>query len=246
MNICCKLAYDGKDFFGFQAQNTGQTIEGSLLQTLHRIEGRKIKLYAAGRTDSGVHARGQVINFNTSRSDLTTEKWKDALNGNLPPAIRIMETKEVDEDFHARYSAKAREYWYYIYNNDVMDPFFRNYSYMVRHRLDIDRLNELALPLQERQLDFSSFCLNKPDENIRMVRSINTIKFYRQEKMVIMKIKARSFLHSMVRIIVGTLLKFTAEKKGIEDLEQLIQVRDNRQAGPSAPAWGLFLHKVYY
>ncbi len=236
------IAYDGTAYRGWQYQPDQPTVQGTLTQAIQIITKRKPKLYAAGRTDAGVHALGQVANFRTNLN-IPPESMKKALNSLLPPDIRIMDCEIVPDSFNARYSAKTKLYEYRIYTGEVVPPFIHRYVLHFPYPIDINAMKE-ACKYFVGQKDFSAFTTE--DSPKLMVREILLSELERKGEFIYYRIKGRGFLKYMVRIIVGTLLEVGKGKLQPEDIEKIFESKDPKNAGPTAPPHGLFLVKVEY
>ncbi len=243
-NIKVVVAYDGSDFSGWQVQRNQRTVQGVIEKGLARMHNHPVKVIGAGRTDSGVHAIGQVANFITDIESIPAQRYKDALNSYLPHDVRIRESYEVPMDFDSRRWAKARVYKYYIYSGDVGFPHLRNYCIKVRRRPNLSVLNDMAsLLIGER--DFTSLS-SVGDENEKKIRYVYSAAFYPEGEFIVFKIVANAFLWKMVRTIVGTILEFEEAGKRAEDFGKIIEAKDRSLAGATAPARGLFLERVIY
>ena len=200
-------------------------------------------LIGSGRTDSGVHARGQVANFYT-KSKISGDRFKHALNTRLPFDIAILKSEEVDKDFHSRCDAKGKEYSYLIYNNNIRSPLYRNYSYYVSYVLDYDKMRKGASCFLGTH-DFLAFTGSK---NVLedTCRTINSINLKRKGDFIKLNIEGNGFLYNMVRIIAGTLIDIGIGRIQPEDVPNIIKSKDRKCAGHTAAAQGLYLEKVYY
>ena len=243
-NIRLDISYDGTDFQGWQIQKSDRTVQGELEKALAALHGYKVNLTGSGRTDSGVHATGQVGNFYTDHKSLPSEKFREALNSHLPPDVRVMESREVSHEFHSRYDARCRVYKYYILNGPVCAAHQRNFCYQTRAPLDFVRLNALAAPLTGIH-DFTSFAAQR-DPNRNKIRQIYSARFLREGPFIVFRIAGNAFLWRMVRSLVGTLLFLDAEKAEPPYMQSILDGKDRTLAGPCAPARGLFFHKVLY
>ncbi|MFC0297428.1 tRNA pseudouridine(38-40) synthase TruA [Geobacillus jurassicus] len=242
--IKCIIAYDGTHFSGYQIQPGRRTVQGELEEVLRRMhKGKGVRVAASGRTDAGVHAYGQVIHFDTPLS-LSSEQWKKALNAQLPDDIVVRSIQEVDADFHARFSAKAKEYRYKVWTAAERDVFRRHYCAWHPYPLHMDAVNE-ALHLFCGTHDFTSFCSAKTTIEDR-VRTIYRAKVKVDGPMLEFRFVGSGFLYNMVRIMVGTVLEIGQGKRSPTDIAQLLAAKDRRFAGPTAPAEGLYLWRVYY
>ncbi len=245
-NIKLTVAYDGTNYHGFQKQyNTGLlTIQEVLENALFRLSKREIKVTGAARTDAGVHARGQVINFDASSWSIPSERVVFALNGMLPRDIVIMSSEQVDLDFHARYSALSKTYFYVLYNDSKPSPFWRLYSCFMPYSLDIPAMKSAAL-MMEGENDFSAFQASGSSVK-STVRTLFKTDVRKKGKFVYLTFKGNGFLYNMVRIMVGTLLEIGQGKRLPEETEQIIASRKREMAGFTAPACGLYLKLVEY
>jgi tRNA pseudouridine38-40 synthase len=241
-NVRLILAYDGTEFHGFQRQREEPTVQSAVEAKLERIAGERIIVTAAGRTDAGVHAIGQVINFHT-RATIPTERVAVALNSLPPYSIAARDPREVSERFHARFDATSRVYRYLLLDGEA-SPFLRRYSHRVAPLGDLERLRSAASCLVGRH-DFSSFCAAAA-EVAHKVRHLTCLTIERRGTLVLVEVTADGFLHSMVRIIVGTLLEVAAGRLRPEAVGEILAARDREAAGPTAPAHGLFLTRVTY
>jgi len=242
-NIKVVVGYDGSDYSGFQYQPNARTIQGELERVLGLIVKEKVTVYGSGRTDAGVHAEGQVINFRTEGS-IPIDKLCIAANSLLPPSIVAVEASEVDADFHARYSAKSRLYVYDIGNRDMPSALESRYCWHVSRPLDVEAMKESAKSLVGIH-DFYSFaCAGRDDGS--PVRELMEMAVERRGEHVIVTMRANAFLRSMARIIVGTLVQVGLGTRPGSDVERILQARDRRLAGKTAPAHGLCLKEVQY
>jgi len=242
-NIRLTIEYDGTGYHGWQIQPNVRTVQGIIEGKLAQITGERVRLIASSRTDSGVHALGQVANFKT-HSSLDARSFLKALNSLLPEDIRVKEVEEVDEAFHARFSAKGKIYEYRILNGELSSPFYRHFSWFVPGRLDLARMREAAMNLVGRH-DFSSFC-SSGSMHKTPIREIYEINVGRRGGLVVIRIEANAFLKQMVRNIVGTLVEVGRRKLTPSQFGTILEARDRRRAGIAAPAQGLFLVRVNY
>lgn len=245
-NIKVTIAYDGTNYYGFQEQRGTrfQTVQGVLEEKLSKLIGREIRVTGAGRTDSGVHARGQVINFDPGDWPVPPEKVKYALNSLLPDDIVALESVEVPASFHARFSAVSKSYRYTIYNGRMPSPFLRLYSYHVPRPLDVEAMQAGARHLVGRH-DFSAFrALGTPVKTT--VRTLLEAGVTREGDLVFVDLKAEGFLYHMARMITGTLIRVGLGKIPPEEVAVILAGRDSLKAGPTVPARGLCLEKVEY
>lgn len=242
-NVKVVVGYDGTDYFGFQYQPEVPTVQGELEGVLSRIVEQKVTVYGSGRTDTGVHAAGQVISFWTAGT-IPIERLCVAMNSLLGSSIAAIEAGEMDESFHARYSARSRLYVYDILNRDVPDALTSRFCWHVRHPLSVGVMNESAKALIGVH-DFSSFACADRDDGSPM-RNMREIGVTRRGEHVIIAMRANAFLRSMARIIVGTLVEVGMGNRLDADVERILEAADRRQAGKTAPARGLCLTEVEY
>lgn len=241
------LAYDGTRYAGWQIQTKQpwvKTVQGTVEQALRKITKEdSLKITAAGRTDAGVHARGQVIHFDTA-SRIPIERFPAAVNSVLPEDIRCWAAREVPDEFHAQYGAKAKHYSYTIDQGLVPDVFLRNYAYHVPYRLNLGAMAEAGKILIGTH-DFRSFCASGSSVK-DFKRTIFEFDIQKSGSIIYVNIAGDGFLYNMVRIIVGTLLEIGQDKMPASYMKTIIQFRDRSLAGPTAPARGLCLEKVVY
>lgn len=243
-NIRLDISYDGTDFQGWQVQTRGRTVQGEIENALKELHREDIQLIGSGRTDAGVHATGQVANFCSSLSSIPAEKFREAVNSHLPRDIRIMKSSEVPATFHARFDARVRIYKYYILHSDAGHAHLRNYCYLTRGKFDIQHLNRLAAPLIGVH-DFTTFAAAR-DENESKTREIMSASFYPEGNFIVFRIAGNAFLWKMVRSLTGTILSLADEGAEGDRMAELLEARDRSAAGPTAPARGLFLHRIIY
>lgn len=239
-----EVSYDGSNFAGYQIQPNKRTVQEEIEKVLTRMhKGEYTKVIASGRTDARVHAVGQVIHF-TSQLNISEFAWKKALNSQLPDDIFAVKCEKVEEDFHARYGAKEKEYRYVLYTGEDFPPFYRNYKMHVPYKLNVEAMKE-ALHFLEGTHDFSSFCAANTSV-VDKVRTIFEAELLVEENEVIIRLKGNGFLYNMVRIIVGTLIEIGLEKKKSVDMKTIIEAKNRAVAGKTAPPEGLYLWRVDY
>jgi tRNA pseudouridine38-40 synthase len=238
------LEYDGTAYRGWQVQAEGATIQGVLEEKLEVITGTPVRVTGAGRTDSGVHALAQVASFET-RSEIAPEQLVRALNALLPPDIAAQEAELVGPDFDARRSARGKIYHYQIWNAERRSAFHGRYAWRLRRPLQQGAMRAAAAHLLGEH-DFSAFrAADCPAKHpVRTVRRIEITEL--QAPLVRIEIEATAFLKHMVRNIVGTLVEVGKGKRTPDDVARVLAGRDRTQAGPTAPAHGLFLVRVHY
>ncbi len=242
-NIKVVVSYDGTDFFGFQYQPEVPTIQAELERVLSRIVQEPVTVYGSGRTDTGVHAAGQVINFRT-QGTVPIDRLCLAMNSLLPMSIAALQAQEVENSFHARYSAVSRTYVYSILNREAPDALRARFSWHVRHPLDVYSMQQSAKALIGKY-DFSSFASADRDST-NPIRDLQCIEVRRDLDCVKITIRANAFLRSMVRVIVGTLTEVGLGLRAGSEMKTILEAADRRQAGKTAPARGLCLREVEY
>jgi tRNA pseudouridine38-40 synthase len=242
-NIALVIAYDGTGYHGWQCQPNAVTVEETVREKMSRILNHPVKLRAAARTDSGVHALGQVINVRTE-SSIELSGLMRGLNSLLPPDIRVVDGRDVAEDFDARYSTRSKVYIYCILNQRFNSPFLTRYSLHMPYDLDPASMGE-ALKVIRGEHDFSAF--KKKDEVYKStVRRVLRTAVSRKGQMVYVVIEATGFLRYMVRNIVGTLILVGQGKMDRDSFLEILESRQRESAGPTAPPQGLFLRRVKY
>ncbi len=241
--IMLTVAYDGSNYCGWQIQNNAMTVQQKIQEACHKLFSREIKLVGASRTDTGVHALGQVavIEVDTTIPD---DRIPYALNSHLPDDIVIVDAKVVPEDFHPRYQATHKTYEYNIYNGLFPLPQYTRYAYFYPKKLNVDKMHEGARYLIGRH-DFKAFC--SAGSSVRStVRVIYHCDVSKEGDCINVKINGNGFLYNMVRIIVGTLLDIGLGKKEPREMKRIIASLDREKAGVTAPAKGLTLMTIQY
>jgi tRNA pseudouridine38-40 synthase len=242
-NIKLVLAYDGTDFAGFQVQPGKRTVQGELTAALAKILGEEVKVIGAGRTDAGVHARAQVVNFATA-APIPTSRLPAALNSCLPPDLTVWQAEEVPADFHARYAAQGKTYRYLIHQAPQPSPFLRRYSWHLPRPLDVAAMQAAAAQLIGEH-DFSSFCAAGGAAKTR-VRTLRRLTLGGEGGLLLVEAAADGFLYKMVRNLVGTLVEVGRGAFTPDDVQRILAGRDRSLAGPTAPPQGLILWEVDY
>ena len=242
-NVRLLIEYDGTNFHGWQRQANLPTIQGALEDVLTQITKHPVKLTGAGRTDSGVHAEGQVANFKCELR-ISESSWIKAINSLLPPDIVIKNAEYVPTEFHARYSAKSKTYQYRILNSDQASPFLRNFVWHIKQPLNISSMKEATEYLVGKH-DFSSFrasdCSAKSP-----VRTLDRLEITINPPLILFTLEAKSYLQHMVRNIVGTLVEVGRGRFKPSDISDILDKKDRRYAGPIAQPQGLFLMEIKY
>jgi tRNA pseudouridine38-40 synthase len=242
-NIRVSVAYDGTDFVGWQNQASGRSVQGVLEAALAKIHKHPVTIYGAGRTDSGVHAAGQVFNFFSGLGTIAAERYALALNRLLPPDVRALDSREAGEGFHARRGALVREYRYYLYPGRLVPPWLRRYAWG-RALPGLGRMNAMAGSLVGVH-DFTGFAA-VGDTNPAKAKEIYSAGFYVESPFIVFRITGNAFLWRMVRNIVGTITHLASGGAEPEVFRDILERRESLHEGMSAPARGLFLHKVLY
>jgi tRNA pseudouridine38-40 synthase len=242
--VRCTVEYDGTAFFGFQVQAQGRTVACELEAALSRLFEETVKISGAGRTDTGVHASGQVVSFITARS-FPFERLAIALNSSLPHDVSVRDAAIAHEGFSARFSARERTYVYAILNRQDRSSLLAHRAYHVyRRELDLDAMRAGAAHLVGEH-DFRSFCGVLPESGVTR-REVRAFEITRRGDLVRIEIRADGFLHRMVRTIVGTLVECGLERRDPASLAEVLAACDRRAAGLTAPAHGLYLAGVRY
>ncbi len=245
-NILLDLEYDGTDFLGSQIQASGRTVQGELERALYRLTGQETRVILAGRTDAGVHARGQRANFRTPRL-WSPDLWVRALNAVLPPDLAVLRAQEVPETFHARFDARRRVYQYTLYNAPLRSPLARRYAWHVAEPLDVAAMTAgLEMLIGEHDLASFAGSAESPTRPRRSIRRIERAILSDQAPWLMVEIAAESFLRHMVRNIVGQLVLLGQGRCDLDEFRAVLEARDRRRAGPPAPPHGLCLVRVEY
>lgn len=243
-NLKITISYSGKDLHGWQIQKNAVTVQQRFQEAVCSVLGYTPDIKGCSRTDTGVHANMYVISMKTEHR-ISCERLKAALNRYLPLDIVVKSVEEVDIDFHARYSCKGKRYIYKILNREVRDPFCEGYALHYRYDIDVDMLNKAAQSYVGTH-DFTSFCTLDKREKGDFTRTVKSFSVYRDGDFVYMSVEADGFLYNMVRIMVGTLLKIQQGKLNADSIPDIIKAENRKEAGPTAPACGLYLDQVFY
>ena len=249
MNFKLTIQYDGTDFHGWQMQGELRTVQGDLTRALTLIDGRDVTVHGSGRTDAGVHAQGQVASVRVER-EITPEKLRAAINGNVASDLRIREAQVASDDFHARYSALEKTYLYRIVNCPVMSPFWLRYAHHETRQLDLESMNTCAALFLGTH-DWTAFSAAQSDAESR-TRTINHLEVSKHwdersgEQMIEIRASADGFLRYMVRSIAGTLLAVGRGEMDRKHIKRAIEHGERSLAGATAPACGLTLLSVRY
>ncbi len=255
-NIKLTIAYDGTEFSGWQAQPGQSTVQGALTDVLEKLTQRRLTIYAAGRTDAGVHAAGQVVNFKT-QSTMTVGEFQHAFNSLLPPSIRVNDAEEVGPDFHSRWDALAKTYRYRIFRGRVVPPFLWRYVQHDPYELNFEAMADAARHFVGEH-DFTTFAASTGSEeddrerltvrtiyNFELLRAPNANSHPSSDEWVYV-VRGKSFMRHMVRKMVGTLVEVGRGKLVPGDLPELLALRDRSKSGATMPPQGLCLESVEY
>ena len=237
------LAYDGTNFSGWQMQAGPRTLQGVLEEALHPIEDRRVVVHAAGRTDAGVHAAGQVVSF-VLNSTITPDALVRALNVRLPADVRVMHAEEMHADFNARFHARSKTYHYSIFTGSVVPPHIRHFVWHVPQRLDLTEMQRAAALLVGEH-DFAAFQAAGGDV-ISTRREITASQVIERDALVVFEVTGTGFLRHMVRNIVGTLVDVGRGRRRSEDMGRVLESLDRSHASATAPPQGLTLWSVQY
>ncbi|PKF51769.1 tRNA pseudouridine(38-40) synthase TruA [Enterovibrio nigricans] len=243
MRIALGVEYDGSQYYGWQRQREVPSVQEHLEKALSKIATQPIEVQCAGRTDAGVHGTGQVVHFDVACSR-PLRAWTMGVNTHLPDNIAVRWAKEVPEEFHARFSAKARRYRYVIYNNNLRPGILRNGISHYHGELDENLMHEAGQYLLGEN-DFTSFRAAQCQSNSPW-RNIHHLNVTRQGRFVIIDIKANAFVHHMVRNITGSLIAVGSKEQKPEWVKWLLEAKDRNQAAATAKAEGLYLVEVDY
>lgn len=243
MRYKCTVAYDGNNYVGFQSQLNGKAIQDEIEAVIKRISGVELRIIMSSRTDSGVHAYGQVFHFDIDK-EFDVAKLKYSLNSLLPKDIHVSKVEVVDESFHARFSVKAKKYEYLI-NVGEKNVFLNNRAYQCHYQLDVDKMIE-ASKLFLGEHEFGSFNTSPYDLYPNQVRTIYSFEIFERNDIIHLQIVGSGFLRNMVRMIVGTLVEVGRGKKDINDVERMLAKPEKNQRRYNIDPNGLYLVEIYY
>lgn len=249
------VAYDGTDFHGWQVQPDRATIQGALADAILRVTGERVLPQGSGRTDAGVHARGQVASF-MLRAPIPESNLLRALNRTLPESIRVLAAEHAASDFHARHSAQAKTYEYRICRAEICPPWKARFSWALPWPLDLAHMEEAAGAVIGTH-DFTSFAASDPDLTARggdelstdlrgNIRTIHESSWREENDLLIYRVRGNGFLHHMVRNLAGTFIDAGRGQIAPDMVTHILDARSRSAAGATAPARGLFLHSVEY
>ncbi len=241
VRVKCLVSYDGSGFYGFQIQPNHRTVQGVIQEALKKITQTEITIHASGRTDAGVHARGQVFHFDSPK-ELPEKQWIRAINHFMPSDIHIIDSWNVDDDFHSRYSASWKEYHYYL-NMGEYDPIQCKYIAQLNRQLDVKKMREASKVLLGCH-NFASFCAKDPYGNT--FRTIYTIDIIEDGDILKFRFVGDGFRRYMVRYLVGSLIRVGNGRWTKEDIKKLVDSGGKIQCLHKAEAEGLYLYQVGY
>ena len=239
------VSYDGRDFAGWQSQKHGNTIQDRLEAAFEGVCGTRLAVTGSGRTDAGVHALGQCAHVDVPAAQFTAERWLKALNGVLPPAIRILRARFVAKSFHARFSAKGKVYRYRIINGTVRPPLEIGRAWHIASPLDRELLVRAA-SLFMGQHDFAAFAANRGKEERSTVRTVEYVRVISRRDLIEIEFSADGFLYKMVRLMVGAMTRCALGKESLQSVELQLERPSRATARFVAPAAGLYLVRVRY
>ena len=237
------IAYDGTAYCGWQKQEGAVTVQQKVEEAIHRLTRENAELIGASRTDAGVHALGNVAVFDTEAT-IPGERYTPALNSFLPDDIRIMASEETASDFHPRFDAHRKRYEYHIVTGEVCSPLDTRYAYYLRENPDVSAMNEMAA-FAVGTHDFTSFCAAGAQVRSK-VRTITELSVTEHDGHIVVAVEGDGFLYNMVRILVGTLLLAGLHRKMPAEMQDILEACDRTKAGPTAPANGLRLCRIWY
>ena len=242
-NIRLLIEYDGTNYAGWQWQKNDKTIQETLSKAVEQVVQEVVKIFGAGRTDAGVHALGQVANFNT-KSNIPSERLIRAINFYLPHDITIKDAADVPETFHAQYCAVSKVYQYTLFNDWIRTSLCRNFCYVCGFQLNVDKMLDAAQYLIGTH-DFTSFTTKALQEKNR-IRTVKRLEIKKEGKYIYFTVEADGFLYNMVRSIVGTLIEVGRGKTAVANVKVILDAKNRDLAGPTAPAKGLCLTEIKY
>lgn len=243
-NILLEIQYDGSGFSGFQYQPGKRSIHEELEKAVRKVTGENNRIVAAGRTDAGVHANCQYVNFLTA-SKIRPDKISYHLVPYLPDDILVLRSKEVDINFHARFLAHKKTYRYVISTKKVLHPIYRNYMEQITYRMDLDKLRQ-GLEILEGEHDFKAFMFSQKDVIINTRRRIDKAYMVKSEDRIDLFFEGESFLHNQVRIMAGSLVELARGKISLEKFKSYLDPENNERANPTLGPGGLYLERIEY
>ena len=242
--LVLEIAYNGEHYHGWQVQPNLPTVQGVLCSCLERLLLQPVMISGCSRTDAGVHARHFVCMLECEKPiGIPIDRFLKAANHLLPDDIVILSVKEAPESFHARFDVKNKEYRYEIRDGKVFDPFLRGLTWQLPYTLDVEKMDRAAQYLVGTH-DFSAFCAADACED--RVRTIYSLRVFREGDRVVLSVNGNGFLYNMVRIITGTLVDVSTGRFLAEDIQKILESKDRTKSGRTAPPQGLYLHQVFY
>ncbi|XDD51945.1 tRNA pseudouridine(38-40) synthase TruA [Leptospira sp. WS92.C1] len=248
MNYALLVEYDGLCFNGFQIQKNQPSVQESLEKAATILLQEPIDISGAGRTDTGVHARGMVVNFKTQKTVQNFSRFLLSMNALTDPGLSILSITSVDENFDSRFSCSSREYEYLILNTKYPRPTWKNRAFWYQHKIDVPRL-EAELELLKGEHDFRSLAKAVSMKNRSTIRNILEAKLERSAEfdgLFKVRIRANGFLHNMIRILTGTLLEIATGKRKETNVLNILSSKDRTIAGITLPPHGLYFIRAYY
>lgn len=242
-NFKVKMAYNGAQYHGYQRQNNGVTVQQTVEEALGRLLGEDVIINGCSRTDAGVHAREYVFNFKT-KNPINGRGIVMGTNALLPGDISVLSCEQAEDDFHARFDCKGKEYEYVIHNSEIKNPFYNKTAFKYWYKLD-ERLMDAQAKDFIGTYDFRSFCSTDCDKE-NTVRTIYDFNVTREGELVKLRVSGNGFLYNMVRIMVGTLIYINEGKIPQGSIKKIIEQRDRTKAGITVIPDGLYLNKVFY
>ncbi|MBQ1475248.1 MAG: tRNA pseudouridine(38-40) synthase TruA [Ruminococcus sp.] len=243
-NLLLTLSYCGKNLHGWQIQDNALTVQEVFQDALYQIIHERPDIKGCSRTDSGVHANMYCVSMKIEHP-ITEDHLMMAMNRYLPDDVAVTQVCRVEDDFHARYSCKGKEYVYKVWNSRVRNPFLHDLALHYRYEMDVEKLNQEAQAFVGNH-DFTSFCTLDKREKGDFTRTVKYFTVQREGDLVTFTVAADGFLYNMVRIMVGTLLAMNNGRIPFGTLSDIIKAENRKAAGPTAPACGLYLNKVFY
>lgn len=243
-NLRLTLSYCGKNLHGWQIQDNALTVQEVFQDALYQIIHERPDIKGCSRTDSGVHANMYCVSMKIEHP-ITEDHLMMAMNRYLPDDVAVTQVRRVEDDFHARYSCKGKEYVYKVWNSRVRNPFLHDLALHYRYEMDVEKLNNEAQAFVGNH-DFTSFCTLDKREKGDFTRTVKYFTVQREGDLVTFTVAADGFLYNMVRIMVGTLLAMNNGRIPFGTLSDIIKAENRKAAGPTAPACGLYLNKVFY
>ena len=247
LKVKLTIAYDGAGYAGWQVQKVGRGVQEVVEEAFTKLFQAHYRLHSSSRTDAGVHARGMVAHLELPREKLKMPigKLSLALNAQLPADVRVMQIEEAAPDFHARFNAKGKQYRYFIYNYPAMDPLLRQYAWHVPQKLNFAEMKRATSHFIGKK-DFASFANNRSYEMVTTVRTLRRCDLRKSGPLLSFVIEGDGFLYKMCRGIVGTIIQAGQGKFTSTEIAKMLESKDRRMAGMTAPAHGLILWKVFY